>query len=193
MKLLHGGFTVLIAATFWIPTSASALPIIDTVDPTETFINFGSTPTPCPSGFACTGSNLSFTHNIVDNGFLAGLQTITSATIAVHLSDEGGPENYSILIGDALQTVTVANLGSNVVETIALNAAALADLAADGMINVGVRSNAGSFSFADSILTAQAAGVTSSVPEPSTLLLLAIGLTGMSLGARSSKRSKGRA
>lgn len=132
MKLFHSVFTVLIAATFWIPTSASALPILDTVDPTETFLSFGSTPSPCPSGFACTANNLSFTHNIVDNGFLAGLQTITSATIAVHLSDEGGPENYSILIGDALQTVTVANLGSNVVETIALNAAALADLAADG-------------------------------------------------------------
>jgi hypothetical protein len=190
MKMRHTALTGLFAATFWVSASALALPINDTVDPAETFINFGITPSPCPSGFNCTASNLSFTHNITDNGFLAGLQTISSATIAVHLSDEGSSENYSILIGDALQTVTVANLGSNVVETIPLDATALADLAADGMITVRVRSNSGSFSFADSILTAQVAGVTSSVPEPSSLLLLAIGLTGLSLRARSSKRAE---
>ena len=180
MRVHAGVRTALTIAALCTATGAFALPITDTVNPTDTLLTFGSIPAPCPVDFVCATSTLSFTHDITDNGFAPGL-SITSATLAVHLTDEGGSENYSILIGAGLQSLTVANLGSSNIDTIPLNAAALADLAADGAISVAVRSNAGSFSFAGSVLTAQVAEASASVSEPAPVALLALALTGLGL------------
>ena len=180
MRVHAGVRTALTIAALCTATGAFALPITDTVNPTDTLLTFGSIPAPCPVDFVCATSTLSFTHDITDNGFAPGL-SITSATLAVHLTDEGGSENYSILIGAGLQSLTVANLGSSNIDTIPLNAAALADLAADGAISVAVRSNAGSFSFAGSVLTAQVAEASASVSEPAPLALLALAFLGLGL------------
>lgn len=51
---------------------ANAIPITDFVDPTNTTIVLGAVPTPCPAGFTCTTSALSFVHDITDDGFVLG-------------------------------------------------------------------------------------------------------------------------
>jgi PEP-CTERM motif len=129
---------------------------------------------------------------VTDNGFDVGLDILTSATISIHLMDAGGSEHYRFDIGTGPQTFTHKNVpgGHGSTDTITLNAASLADLAADGMISVKVSSTSGSFSFADSLLTAQGTEFVppiGNVPGPSTLLLLGAGLAG--LGWRFRRRS----
>jgi hypothetical protein len=190
LKALFGvvGLSALCATT-----PASAIAITDFVNPTDTLVSFGSTPSPCPAGFACNSSALTFFHDITDDGFDVGLDIITSATIAIHLTDQvvTGPNNetYRYDIGTGPQTFTCAagNCVPNggVTGTITLDPAALVDLAADGMISVKVSSTSGSFSFADSLLTVQLADVTellpriNEIPEPSTLFLFGGGLAGL--------------
>jgi hypothetical protein len=65
--------------------------------------------------------------------------------------------------------------------------ASLADLAADGSLNVILTAQSGSYQFADSTLTAQITrgeGPLTSVPEPAPLALLGIGLLGISVYRR---------
>ena len=182
-------------------TSAGAVPITDFVNPTDTLTMSDSTPSPCPAGFACVPGALTYLHDITDNGFVIGLDIITSATIAIHLTDQfvTGPNNetYRYDIGTVPQTSTcgagncVPNGG--VTDTITLDSSALADLVADGKISVTVSSSSGNLLFADSLLTVVTEQVTefvpriSNVPEPSTLLLLVAGLAG--LGSRFQRRS----
>ena len=47
---------VAVLSALWAATPAGAIPITDTVNPTDTTITFGSTPT-CPTGFAYLTSN----------------------------------------------------------------------------------------------------------------------------------------
>jgi hypothetical protein len=176
-------------------TPASAIPITDFVNPADTTITLGSTPSPCPANFTCTTSALSFVHNLVGNGF-ALADIIDSATVSIHLTDEGGSEGYTYTIGLG-QTETATNVATNSTDIYTLTAGSLADLQADGMISVKITitsaNNNNSFNFADSTLTAQVTkfdGVTPSqneIPVPSTLLLLGAGVA--AFGWRSRRRS----
>jgi hypothetical protein len=118
-------------------------------------------------------------HDITDNGFVVGVDDITSATVAIHLEDEsgGGSEDYTFVIGLSGQTFSSNNVpsgGGGETQTITFTVPSIADLEADGKITIQVTSTSGSFLFADSLLTAQVTKGTppGQVPEPSTLLLL---------------------
>jgi len=184
-------FGVAAVSTLWAATPAAAITISDSIDPTDTLITSGITPSSCPSGFTCITSALSFVHDITDNGFVVG-DAITTATIAIHLTEQvvtgANNETYRYDIGTVPQTFTcgagncVPNGG--VTGIITLSAASLADLAADGKISVTVTSLNGNFLFADSLLVADPP--TNGVPEPSTLLLFGAGLAG--LGSRFRRR-----
>lgn len=174
---------------------ARAIPITDFVNPADTTIRLGDSPSPCPAGFTCTTNSLSFVHAITDNGFKVG-DTITSATVAIHLTDEGGSEGYTYLIGLG-QTEIAANVPTNSTDTYTLSVGSLADLQADGMIGITITitsaNNNLSFNFADSTLTAQVTPLQeqrdtdTTVPVPSTLLLFGTGLT--AFGWRFRRRS----
>jgi hypothetical protein len=175
--------TFLAAATLFcaaLATPAFAIPITDVVNPADTSITDGSTPSPCPSGFTCTSGKLSFVQDITDNGFTLG-SLITSAAIAIHLLDAGGgSEAYTYTIG-AAQIFSSVNVpgGSGSTDTVPLSAASIADLMADGKITISVASTSGTFEFADSTLTAQVTPAATGIPEPSLTSLLVLAFATM--------------
>lgn len=164
-----------------------AIPISDTIDPSpDILISFTAAPTPCPSGFTCSVANLSWVHDITDNGFALG-DTIDSATLVVHLTDTGGSETYSYTIGIG-QTETHLNVGASQFDTHVLSVSSLADLQLDGTISITITHTGapGSsprtpFSFADATLTAEVTefavvNPNRELPVPGTLFLFGIGL-----------------
>ena len=164
--------------------AAHAIPVTNVVDPADTPIVLGSTPSPCPVGFTCTTSSLSFVHDITGNGFSVG-DTITSATVAIQLTDGNGEEQYTYTIG-LTQIENAKNVPSSTTETFSLTADSLADLQADGKIGITITitdaNNDLSFNFADSTLTAEVRKTelrsdVAAVPVPSTMLLFGTGLT----------------
>ena len=172
-----------VLSALWATAPAHAVPITDFVNPADTSIILGSTPTPCPAGFTCGTSFLSFVHDITDDGFSVG-DTITSATVAIHLTDDNGSEDYTYLIGVG-QTESASNVPTNSTDTYTLSVGSLADLQDDGKIDIKITitsaNNNLSINFADSTLTAQVTPQgrvgTTDVPAPATPLLLATGLT----------------
>jgi hypothetical protein len=172
-----------------------AIPIADTVNPTDILLTFGSVPNPCPGGFTCASGSITYTHNIVDDGFTIG-SIVNSASLVIHLTDTGGSEGYQYLIG-AGQTFTGGNIGSTQTDTIPLNAAAIADLQADGLLTITMKATSGGLSFADATLTAQVTPASSggsggggggngiaAVPEPMTLALLGVSAFGLAITRR---------
>jgi hypothetical protein len=148
------------------------------------------------SPLVTSGNPISFEFDISDQ-----FTTLTSATIAIHVTDTSvtGPnqETYQYDIGTA-QSFSCDN--GNCVPTpgetklITLDATSIADLAADGKINVTIKAISGDFYFADALLTAQVTSapqgnnaVNGTVPEPATLFLLGAGLVG--LGSRFRRRN----
>lgn len=181
-------FGVAILSALCAATPASAIAIIDVVDPNpDILIAPGVSPSPCPTGFTCIANNLSFVHDITDDGF-ALVDIINSASVTIHLTDTGGNETYQYTIGLG-QTETESNVATDTVDIYTLTVSSLADLQLDGMISITITHTGGngnsdptSFSFADSTLTAQVTKAdppTNGVPEPSTLLLFGAGLAGV--------------
>lgn len=146
-----------------------------------------------------TDSPYAFTHDISDGlgAYLVGIDTITSATLSIHLIDflTKGNETFSFLIGNGStsQTYTGFNVnnGSQGDWYDIQLGAALSDLIVDGKLNVMLTAGTGNYMFADSTLTAQITpGVAAqapnptSVPEPGSLVLLGAGLVGIGVSSR---------
>lgn len=124
------------------------------------------------------GQSVSWTHNILDQGFVLG--TAESASILIELKDDKDPwyqpfETAIIQLGkfdlqDGALTVspTVSWFGN-------LGVSSLAKLNADGTLFVQVTSILGDFVVGKSTLSV----ITSDVPESSSLVLLALGLLGL--------------
>lgn len=127
------------------------------------------------------------THDFTQEGFVIGKTTYLDAVLNVRLTDRGGSETGTIRLGSQIKnfsdltpnTWTEPAPAGNYYQII-LNAAALADLNADGKISYTITGNSGDFYFASSTLTANAAAV----PEPMSLGLLGIGMLGLGAARR---------
>jgi hypothetical protein len=131
----------------------------------------------------------SYTHNITDDGYTPGVNRLLSAVLKIRLTDILLDESYVVTLGSGqsesgshIQDFTFNQPTGGATVTFTLNTASLADLAADGKIDVSLRTSgffSSSYFLADSTLTAQ-------VPEPLTIALLGIGLLGIGAAQRKS-------
>ncbi|MCF6282765.1 MAG: PEP-CTERM sorting domain-containing protein [Candidatus Polarisedimenticolaceae bacterium] len=142
-----------------IATMSSAAIITDTVSQYE-YVNW-------------LGS-YSYTHNLNDDGFVLGSATSGTLSIDIADDDEGRYDFYEVIVftveefdfdtgGWTFGTAFTGDLEIN----------ALAALNTDGYLDVTVSSLMGDFYVGDSVLEVD------TIPEPSTVLLLSVGLLGL--------------
>lgn len=128
------------------------------------------------------GQSLSWTHNILDLGFVLG--SAESASIVIDLKDDMNDPwympfeialvqlGYFDLEDGGVANPTVSWFGN-------LGISSLAKLNADGTLFVQVSSTLGDFFVGKSTLSVITKDASVSVPEPSSMLLLGLGLLGL--------------
>lgn len=130
-------------------------------------------------GFA---SSQTWTHNILDEGFELG--SALSASLAIEFRDDKDPwyqpfETALIQIGRFDLQDGGISITPTVTWTGALGFSSLIKLNADGTLKVKVTSVLGDFIIGNSILTVVTKDAEVKVPEPSTIMLLSLGLLGL--------------
>jgi hypothetical protein len=132
---------------------------------------------PNPNIYLSSGSTIYWTFDLTDPaGFVPCCDVVWSYDIVLTLYDDAndglevGFFNQPGIVGDKLfVSLGDVGVGGSIEGWLLLNAT--------GMLDVSLTSTYGDFVFDKSLLTAE--GISCSVPEPATLLLLGSGLLGM--------------
>ncbi len=127
-------------------------------------------------------SSKTWTHNILDQGFELG--SALSASLSIEFRDDTDPwyqpfETALIKIGRFDLQDGGISVAPTVTWTGALGFSSLVQLNADGTLKVKVTSVLGDFIIGNSVLTVITKDPEVKVPEPSTVLLLSLGLLGL--------------
>ncbi|MEJ2407577.1 MAG: PEP-CTERM sorting domain-containing protein [Candidatus Thiodiazotropha sp.] len=120
-----------------------------------------------------TWQSHSYTHNLIDDGFIPG--TAVAGTLSVDIFDDRDiwPEIVVFTVEAFDFDSGGFTFGSQFVGDLEVNA--LSAINSDGLLDVTVTSLLGDFYVGNSVLTV----TTRSVPAPSVLLLLSLGLMGL--------------
>jgi len=145
-----------------------------------------------PGNARITSSTYSYTHNILDNGFLPGIDSIIEATLTLVLTDDALFGDFPI-IGDREESVSFRFDGgrwtmSQDVDFLDVFDFRLDNLLTDGVLNVSLRATRGDFRFLFSSLFVQADRA--AVAEPASIALFGFGLLGLAVFAVRANRRR---